>query len=52
MAIFTKELYQLLQITGALSTMYHPLMDGQTEWVNQEMEIYLRIFIIQNNQRI
>jgi hypothetical protein len=44
-AAFTKELNRLLRIKGSLSTAYHPQSDGQTEHVNQEMEIYLRIFI-------
>src|SRR5882762_1964397 len=44
-AAFTKELNRLLRIKGSLSTAYHPQTDGQTERVNQEMEIYLRIFI-------
>ena len=41
-ATFTKELYQLLKITGALSTAYHLQTDGQMERVNQEVEVYLR----------
>jgi transposase InsO family protein len=40
----TKELYRLLGIERKLSTAYHPQTDGQTERVNQELEIYLRIF--------
>jgi len=44
-AAFTKELNRLLRIKGSLSTAYHPQTDGQTERVNQEMEVYLRIFI-------
>ena len=45
MATFTRELYKLLQITRVLSTAYHPQMDGQMEWVNQEIEVYLWIFV-------
>ena len=45
MAQFTKRLYRLLKIIGALSTAYHPQMDGQMERVNQEVEVYLRTFI-------
>ena len=44
-AQFTKELYQLLKITGAPSTAYHPQSDGQTERVNQEVEVYLHASI-------
>jgi len=45
---FTQELYQLLGIKLAATTAYHPQGDGQTEWVNQELEQYLRLF---TNQR-
>ncbi|EEB89021.1 hypothetical protein MPER_12937, partial [Moniliophthora perniciosa FA553] len=40
-AEFTRELYRLLGIKVAASTAYHPQTDGQTEWVNQELEEYL-----------
>jgi transposase InsO family protein len=35
---FTCELYKLLGIKLAMSTAYHPQIDGQTERVNQELE--------------
>ena len=35
----------LLGIQANPSTVYHPQTDGQTEWVNQEVEQYLHIFI-------
>jgi len=47
-AEFTQELYQLLGIKLAATTAYHPQGDGETEWVNQELEQYLRLF---TNQR-
>ena len=43
-AEFTSELYRLLGIKAAKTTTYHPQADGQTEWVNQELEQYLRLF--------
>jgi len=45
---FTQELYRLLGIKLAATTAYHPQGDGQKEWVNQELEQYLRLF---TNQR-
>src|ERR1700761_236126 len=47
-AEFMKELYRLLGVKLAATTAYHPQGDGQTEWVNQELEQYLCLFI---NQR-
>jgi len=47
-AEFTWELYWLLRIKLAATTAYYPQGDGQTEWVNQELEQYLRLF---TNQR-
>ena len=38
------ELLKLLGIKSALSTAYHPQMDGTTEQVNQEIEAYLSIY--------
>ena len=48
MAEFTRELYRMLGIKLAATTAYHPQGDGQMEWVNQELEQYLRLFV---NQR-
>jgi len=39
-----KELLKLLGIKSALSTAYHPQMDGTTERTNQEIEAYLSIY--------
>ncbi|ESK83577.1 hypothetical protein Moror_12067, partial [Moniliophthora roreri MCA 2997] len=39
-----KEMGRILGIKQLLSTMYHPQMDGETERVNQEVEIYLQFF--------
>ena len=47
----TKELYGLLGIERKLSTAYHPQTDGQTERLNQELEIYLRIFTTNEQDR-
>jgi transposase InsO family protein len=44
-ARFTKELYCLLGIELASSTAYHPQTNRQTEWVNQELEQFLRFFV-------
>uniref|UniRef100_A0A0W0FR53 Integrase catalytic domain-containing protein n=1 Tax=Moniliophthora roreri TaxID=221103 RepID=A0A0W0FR53_MONRR len=39
-----KEMGRILGIKQLLSTAYHPQTDGETERVNQEVEIYLRFF--------
>ena len=44
-AEFTRELYRLLGITLSTTTAYHPQADGQTEYVNQELEQYLQVFV-------
>src|SRR6202453_638747 len=40
-----KELNKLLGIKMKLSTAYHPQTDGQTERINQDLELFLCIFI-------
>jgi hypothetical protein len=39
---FWKELFKLYRVNLQLSTSYHPQSDGQTERVNQCLEMYLR----------
>jgi len=39
----TQELWRKLGIKQKLSTAFHPQTDGESEWVNQEIEQYLRI---------
>ena len=41
---FAWELACLLQYNVALSTTYHLQTNGEMEWVNQELETYLRLF--------
>jgi len=41
----TKELNRMLGIEMKLSTAFHPQTDGQMEWMNQELEQYLRFFV-------
>ena len=41
---FAKELGKLLNYNLSLSTAYHLQSDGETEWVNQDIETYLQIF--------
>ena len=45
MSQFMKDLMKLLGIQGNPSTAYHPQTDGQTEWKNQELEQYLKIYV-------
>jgi hypothetical protein len=40
----SEKLAEVLGYQQKLSTAYHPQTDGQTERMNQELEIYLRIF--------
>ena len=40
-----KELNQMLGIETKLSMAFHPQMDRQIEWMNQELEQYLRLFV-------
>ena len=39
-----QELYKRLGVNSRLSTAYHPQTDGQTERMNREIEVYLRIY--------
>jgi len=41
----TKELNRILGIETRLSIVFHPQMDGQMEWMNQELEQYLKFFV-------
>jgi len=40
-----KELNRMLGIETRLLTVFHPQTDGQIEWMNQELEQYLRFFV-------
>ena len=40
-----KDLFQLLGTSQNPSMAYHPETDGQSEWMNQTLEQYLRIFV-------
>ena len=42
---FMGELCKALGIKRAMSTVYHPQTDGQTERINQEIEVFLRHYI-------
>jgi hypothetical protein len=39
---FFTDLYNYLGLKRSMSTAYHPQTDGQTEWINQGIESYLR----------
>ena len=43
-AEFTTELWHLISIKLAMSMAYHLQTDGQTKWVNQEMEQFIQLF--------
>lgn len=45
---FWKEFCQLLSATVSMSSGYHPQSNGQTERVNQELEMCLRCLVSQN----
>src|SRR6266446_4698836 len=42
---FSHDLATLLGVKLTPSTSYHPQTDGQTEHVNQEIEVYLQVFV-------
>src|SRR5260370_574745 len=42
---FSRKLTALLGVKLTPSTSYHPQTDGQTERMNQEIEVYLRVFV-------
>jgi hypothetical protein len=39
-----QEIWEKLSVKSSLSTAFHLQTDGETEWVNQELEQYLHIF--------
>ena len=49
---FIKELCLHLEIEWNPSTAYHPQTNGQTKWINQEMEQYLRLLSYSRNLTI
>jgi hypothetical protein len=42
---FWQELFKLTQTTLQMSSSYHPQSNGQTERINQCLEIFLRCFV-------
>jgi len=45
MVLFTRELYQLLGVQLASFTTWHPQTNGQMEYINQELDQYLQLFV-------
>src|SRR5258708_4917699 len=45
MSNFSHNLATLLGVKLTPSTSYHPQTNGQTEHVNQEIEVYLQVFV-------
>src|SRR5258705_2741290 len=41
-----QEIMKVLQVKHKMSTTYHPQTDGQTECLNQALEVYLQIFCV------
>ena len=46
-----KDLCKCLGITPKLSTVHHPQTDGQTEWMNQDLQQYLWLFTTENQDK-
>jgi hypothetical protein len=44
-AAFWQDLFKLAGVQLRMSSSYHPQTDGQTKWVNQCMETFLRCFV-------
>ena len=42
---FMKEFYAMIGVKANPSTAFHPQTDGQTEQVNQEIEVYLQAYV-------
>src|SRR6202045_2621476 len=42
---FMKEFYAMIRVKVNPSTAFHPQTDGQTEQVNQEIEVYLQAYV-------
>ena len=46
-----KDLCKCLGITPKLSTVHHPQIDGQTKWMNQDLQQYLQLFTTENQDK-
>ena len=47
---FMGELYKILEIKRKMSTAFHPQTEGQTEWLNCEINTYLCIYVSDRQQ--